>query len=67
MTKTGVDRLNEFLRHAAANDLPIDELLRLKAEAFEACAVDARSWGDVSHAEALEAAAVHAREAISCS
>lgn len=63
----GVDRINEFLRHATANDLPLNDLLRLKAEAFEACAVDARSWGDVSHAEALEAAAVHAREAISCS
>ena len=60
----GVDRINEFLRHAVANDLPLDELLRLKAEAFEASAVDARSWGDVSHAEALEAAALHAREAM---
>lgn len=64
---TGVDRLNEFLRHAAANDLPLDELLLLKAKAFEACAADARAWGDTPHAEALEVAAAHAREAISCS
>lgn len=59
-----VDKINVFLRHLNAGDLPMADLLRLKAEAFEASAADARGWGDVAHAEALESAARHARDAI---
>lgn len=60
---SAVEKINVFLGHLERRDLPTEELLRLKAEAFEACAVDAREWGDTRHAEACESAARHARDA----
>jgi hypothetical protein len=60
----GIDRLNLFLSHLNAGDLSTEELLKLKAEAFEACAVDAREWGDDRHAGRLEEAGRRTRTAL---
>lgn len=63
MAVTGVEAMNDFLRHAAAKDLPLAELLDLKAHAFEVCAEDSRRRGDDTLADAEETAATHARNA----
>lgn len=58
-----VGKINLFLRHAADRDLPLDDLLILKAEAFEQSAIEADERGDVEHASACRSAAQHARAA----
>lgn len=59
----GIAKMNDFLRHAAAKDLPLHELLDLKVDAFEACAADSLARGDRVLADAELAAAEHARNA----
>jgi hypothetical protein len=41
-----IRKMNTFLEHLAAKDLPSRDLFGLKAEAFCALAVDARNAGD---------------------
>lgn len=60
---SGITKLNEFLAHAKAKDLPLAVLLDLKADAFEACAIDSDARGDHDQADAERTAAVHARNA----
>jgi hypothetical protein len=52
LADTAIDKLNLFLRHLNARDIPVDQLLVLKAEAFEACAARSRQLGDHGLADA---------------
>jgi hypothetical protein len=54
LADSAITKLNRFLRHLNARDIPVDELLVLKAEAFEACAARSCQLGDHGLAEAEE-------------